>query len=312
MARIVTLTANPALDYYVEADAVAPNHKIRCDHARADAGGGGINVARAAHRLGAKTVAIFPAGGPYGAALVAAIEKEAVPHRVIPIKGETRIAFAARDRAAGDEYRFGLAGPALSSQEIEALLAAAREETKAGDFVIGSGSLPPGAPADFWARAAKDARKNGAKFALDSSMGESEALAAGLYLLRKNKLELANLAGRALSWPNEVERFAHDFVSKENVEKLVVTHGADGALMASADGSVLAPAHDVVIVSAVGAGDSFVAALIDALMRGESDARALRWGMAAASATLTTPGTALFDPAMVEDLFERDPRATLS
>lgn len=305
MPRIVTLTPNPALDYSAETDSVQPNRKIYCDHARSDPGGGGINVARAAARLGAETLAIFPAGGPYGAALAEAVLREGVAHRRVDIKGETRLAFAVRDRTAGDEYRFGLAGAELRPKESDALLAAMREEVRQGDFVVGSGSLPPGAPADFWARAAQDAARAGAKFVLDTSKGEAEAIEAGLFLLRKNKYELAALAGRDLRWPEEVEEFALRFVDDHKVEKLAVTHGGDGAIMTSGRSCVRAPGFEAPIVSAVGAGDSFVGALVFALINGENDARALRWGMAAATATLMTPGTALFEAATAKDMFEK-------
>jgi 6-phosphofructokinase 2 len=49
MAQIVTLTMNPALDIATATDCVVPTHKLRCEAPRYDPGGGGINVARAAH-----------------------------------------------------------------------------------------------------------------------------------------------------------------------------------------------------------------------------------------------------------------------
>jgi 6-phosphofructokinase 2 len=63
---IVTLTMNPALDITTDTDRVAPTDKMRCGPPRYDPGGGGINVARIAHVLGAPVAAVFPAGGPAG------------------------------------------------------------------------------------------------------------------------------------------------------------------------------------------------------------------------------------------------------
>lgn len=303
MPRIITLTANPALDVSVETDAVVPNQKLRCDHPQTDPGGGGINVARAAKRLGAEALAIYPIGGAFGDTLKSLLEKEGVASRAIGVKGPTRIAFTAHDRAANNEYRFGLPGAELSDSELRALLATLESETREGDYVVGSGSLPPKAPADFWARAARIAKANGARFVLDATTGEKEVLVEGLFLLRKNKQELSTIAGRALAWPDEATEFAKDFVQTHKLEKLVLTHGGDGGIFASKSGCVSAQSIPVPITSAVGAGDSLVAALVVSLMRGDDDKTALRWGLAAAAATLMTPGTALFDAAEVTRLF---------
>ncbi len=303
MPRIITLTPNPALDFSFEAEKIEPNRKLRCSEARTDPGGGGVNVARAATRLGADTLAIFTAGGVYGEALVKAVEKEKVAARVIAVASDTRPAFHAHDRSSGDEFRFNFPGAEITAAEAEAMLAALREETRRGDMIVGSGSLPAGAPDNFWARAARIAKNAGASLILDTTSGEDEALREGLFLLRKNKLEVSTIAGHTLDWPDEAAAFAKEFISKHAVEKLVVTHGGDGALMASANGVVRAPSMPVKIESAVGAGDSFVGALTVALMKGEPDEAALRFAMAAAGATLMTPGTALFDPAEVKRLF---------
>ena len=64
MDSIVTLTMNPALDITTDAEVVRPTDKIRCSGALYDPGGGGINVAKIAHVLGASVSAVFPAGGP--------------------------------------------------------------------------------------------------------------------------------------------------------------------------------------------------------------------------------------------------------
>ena len=98
MTRIITLTPNPALDYAVSADFVEPNRKLRCHDPQMHPGGGGINVARTCSRFGAHTLAIFTAGGVYGDALVKSLAIENVPMRMIPIAGETRLAFHGRER----------------------------------------------------------------------------------------------------------------------------------------------------------------------------------------------------------------------
>ncbi len=302
MTRIITLTPNPALDYAVSAEFVEPNRKLRCRDPQMHPGGGGINVARTCSRFGAHTLAIFTAGGVYGDALVKSLAIENVPMRMIPIIGETRLAFHVKNEKDDNEYRFNLPGAEMSDADIERFMNAVREEAEPGDFVVASGSLPPGAPADFWAQAARVAKDRGARFVLDSISGLDAALAEGVYMLRQNEHEYEAISGKTLSWPDEIEAYAKDLVAKGQVQAMVVSHGGDGSLMATKDGVFVAPSFKVRASSAVGAGDSFVGGLLTALSRGDDETEALRFGMAAAGATRMSEGTALFNPADVKKL----------
>ncbi len=302
MTRIITLTPNPALDYAVTADFVEPNRKLRCHHPQMHPGGGGINVARSCSRFHAHTLAIFTAGGVYGDALVKSLAIENVPMRMIPISGETRLAFHVKNAKEENEYRFNLPGAEMSENEIDHFLTAIREEADPGDFVVASGSLPPGAPGDFWAQAARVAKDRGARFVLDSISGLDAALEEGVYMLRQNEHEYEALSGKKLTWPDEIESYAKGLVEKGQVQAMVVSHGGDGSLMATKDGVFSAPSFKVKASSAVGAGDSFVGGLLTALARGDDPTTALRFGMAAAGATRMSEGTALFDPADVQKL----------
>lgn len=297
MPRILTLTPHPALDISAQADNVAPGRKLRCTDLRTDPGGGGVNVARGAHRLGADVCAILPVGGAFGEKLAALVRAEGVPARIVETAAETRFAFAARDRGTGEQYRFNLPGSPLAASESQALLAALAEEAGADDIVVGSGSLPPEASSDFWARAARTAREAGARFVLDTTTGEAEALREGLFLLRKNRMEAEELAGRPLPWPEEAQAFAEEMAANRGAENVVLTHGENGAIMARRGApSLRVPGVKVSRRSAVGAGDSLVAALVVALLDGRAPEEALARGLAAAAAAMVSPGTALFVP----------------
>jgi len=103
---IVTLTMNPALDITTEADVVRPTDKVRCAGARYDPGGGGINVARIAHVLGASVSAIFPAGGPSGDLVTRLVHDAGVPLRQINITDPTRESFTINERSTGKQYPY--------------------------------------------------------------------------------------------------------------------------------------------------------------------------------------------------------------
>ncbi len=301
------MTPNPTYDFAVDAPKVEPNRKLRCVNPESHPGGGGLNVARAAMRLGADALAIFTAGGIYGEALKGLVAEEQTPMRAVPVAGETRIAFHVRDVATNDEYRFNLPGTEMSAAERKALASAIEQEARAGDYVVGSGSLPPmqghDAQETFWADCARIAKSKHARFVLDSVSGLDAALKEGVFLLRHNEHEYKALAGGALKWPDEIATFAQGLAKKGAAERVVITHAGDGSVMATKDALTFTPVFPVRAHSAVGAGDSFVAGLTVALSRGWNDADALRYGAACAAATRLSSGTALFNKEDVERLY---------
>ena len=165
--RIATLTVNPAVDVAAEAAEVRPVHKIRTFGDRYDPGGGGINVARVAHELGGDTTAVFAAGGVTGRFVEEMLSQAGVPTSCIPIRGPTRISLTVREQASGSEYRFVPQGPRLDSAECTTILRAL--DAIEADWLVASGSLTPGVPAEFYASVAQTAARRGIKFALDTS-----------------------------------------------------------------------------------------------------------------------------------------------
>jgi len=164
MQPIVTLTLNPAVDVSSRAAQVVPAHKLRCHDVRHDAGGGGINVARVLHRFGAETRAVFTRGGPVGDLLERLVASEGVPFTAIEVAGDTREDFTVTADDDGAQYRFVLPGPELSAPELDACLGAVSRFAIEGSYVVASGSLPPGAPADAYRRV-RDVLPKGASFA---------------------------------------------------------------------------------------------------------------------------------------------------
>ena len=63
MAGVVALTLNPSIDISTSVDRLMPTCKLRCDKPQVYPGGGGVNVARVAVRLGADVQLICPTGG---------------------------------------------------------------------------------------------------------------------------------------------------------------------------------------------------------------------------------------------------------
>lgn len=306
MTRIATLTFNPALDLFTTTERVVDTHKLRCGLAQRHPGGGGINVARVLHRLGADCVAVYPAGGPSGALLRELLDAEQVRSHCVTIAGETRESFSVHELASGRDWRFVLPGPELSPAEWQACWDAMQALATGTGWLVASGSLPPGAPADCHARLARLARERQWRLVVDASgPALAAALAAGVYLAKPSLRELRELSGRPLLAPGDWLAAARELVRDGRAEIVAVSLGARGALLATREGAFRAEGLAVHVASTIGAGDSFTAGLLWALDAGEPVDEALRYAVAAGSAALLTPGTALCQPADVRRLRSR-------
>jgi 6-phosphofructokinase 2 len=302
-APILTLTPNPALDLSTEIDEVVPHVKLRCEPPALEPGGGGLNVARALHALGAEPLAVYTSGAPVGAWIGDLLDKEGLLRRAVAVAGPTRESIAVLDRSRRDQFRFVLPGPELAEREWRDLLGAVEEllPTAAG-YVVASGSLSPGAPVDFYARVSRLAREHGRKLVLDAS---GEALAAaleeGVHLINPNFREFDAVAGCEED-DDARERAAEQLVREGGAEAVVITLGHRGSLAVTASSSLRLGPGQVEAVSGVGAGDSYTAGLTLGLVWGWSLERACAYGAAAAAATWLTPGTGLHRPEAVDRL----------
>ncbi len=225
-----------------------------------------------------------------------------MPWQRIPIAGRSRISVNVHDQQSGQEYRFVPEGPVLQPDEWAAALAVL-EQVQA-DWIVASGSLPPGVPADFYVRASSIAARRGQKFVVDTSGSGLLAVAAdGVTLLKVSLGELEFLTGRTLPDPGSQDEAITALLHTGSVRMIAVSLGQDGAVLATPDGVTRLPAIPVRALGAVGAGDSFLAGLVRALARGLPDRLALAFAMAAGAAAVTTYGTAQVRREDVEDLF---------
>ncbi len=293
MPSIVTITFSPCIDKSTTVPSLIPEKKLRCTDPILEPGGGGINVARALVKLGAQATAIFPSGGYTGKYFNQLMKEENVPSVIIETTHETRENIIVLDESGGKQYRFGMPGTELSEKEWRSCL----EAVEAMDdvlFVVASGSLPPGVPQDIYAQLARIVKQKNAKLVVDTS-GEALAQAAGegVYLLKPNLGELASLAGKNTITPGEAPAIARSVIAQGKCEVIIVSMGADGALLVTKElsGKIVPPA--VKMKSTVGAGDSMVAGVIFYLSGGKSLREAARYGVACGTAATLNAGTEL-------------------
>lgn len=292
---IVTLTLNPALDVTTAVEALQPAIKLRCEPPRLDPGGGGLNAARSIAALGGNAVAVHCCGGAVGQRLRHLLDGEGIAQRVVSIAGETRESFAVHSRRTGEQFRFVLPGPTLTAPEWRAAFATVAELATGYPpaLVLASGSLPPGVPHDGYARLARAVSEVGARLVVDATGPALEAaLSAGVFAIKPNWREFDALAGTAELSDAERGALAAQLVRDGAAEVVIVTLGARGALVTTAERQFsLTPPH-VEVASAVGGGDAFAGALLLGLSRGWPLETACRHGVAAAAAAVQTPGTA--------------------
>ncbi len=294
MPDIVTITINPAIDIFVNVARVEPVRKMRCSAPKRDPGGGGINVARVAHRLGGTVAAIYPTGGAIGKLLHRLVEREGIDSLVTPSHVETRENFTAYEETTGEQYRFVLPGSALHRAEWEAVLDKLGSIPEKPRFVVASGSVPPGVPVDFFARVARLTKQLGAQSLVDTSgPALKAALAEGVTLIKPNLVELSDLVGSKLASDDACIDACRALIKAGQVEIVALTLGEQGALMVTADRAYRTQPLAIEPVSTVGAGDSFLGGLVAARAAGQPLADAFRVAVAAASAAVMSPGTEL-------------------
>lgn len=302
MACVVTLTLNPTVDESTHVDALIPNTKLRCTPAVRQPGGGGINVARVAARLGQPVFALWTRGGPHGDELHRLLDEEGVAHEPIPIRERTRRNLSIQVGEADELYRLVYQGPTVHPDERERILERVANLRDVA-FFVASGSLPPGLEPGFYGEVLRRL-PSGVPTVVDTR-GPALAAAArvGTTLLKPNRRELGELVGRALDSEADVRTAAAEVLDGGRAEILVVSLGPDGALVATREGIDRIQAPKVVPRSEVGAGDSAVAGIVVGLARGMQLVEAARLGMACGAAAVSTPGTDLAPAAIVERLF---------
>jgi 6-phosphofructokinase 2 len=305
MKRIVTLTMNPAIDVSCAVESVFPDHKLRCGAVLHEPGGGGINVSRAIQNLGGQSIVFYLAGGPSGQMLGVLLDREGLKHLAIPIADWTRENFMVTESASAQQYRFVTPGPSVSAEEWNTCLEKITGIDPLPELVVASGSLPPDVPPDFYARLVKEVCDKGSRFVLDTSGAAlGEALrGSGVYLVKPSMRELREFVGQELLHESEQKKAALQIVKNGQAEIVVVSMGAAGALLASADGCERIRSPVVPVKSKVGAGDSMLAGVVLALARDMPIYDAVRFGIACGAAAVMMPGTQLCRRKDAEQLF---------
>ena len=309
MPDILTITLNPAVDLATSVENVVAGPKLYCKAPRVDPGGGGVNVARAIHKLGGRATALVAVGGAMGEQLLGLLAHEDVPTYPVKVSGETRQSFAVIDESNGAQFRFSVPGQPLSPAEGAHLLSEVASMAPVNGYVVLSGGVPPSLGDDFPQRIQNVIAPRTDKLIVDTSKGPLARLIAKpkapALVLRIDHQEAAIAASHALNTIDESLNFASALVARGVARMVVMGRGAEGSIMVTQSARFFCQTVPVPVRSKIGAGDSFVGAMTLALARGEAPDQALRWGVSAASATVGTEGTDLCDRKRTRAIFEQ-------
>jgi 1-phosphofructokinase len=302
---ILTLTANPSLDRTVVlAGRLERGTVIRADSVISQAGGKGVNIARACIAAGVPAIAVLPADkdDPFVLELLAA----GIDCRPVPHDGALRVNITITE-PDGTTTKLNSPGPELDDAVRRDLADALRRRAAAADWVVLAGSLPPGTPPEWYAELVVLLRECGARVAVDTSDAPLRALvdrlpAAAPHLMKPNGEELASFTGDdpelLESDPFAAAKAARSLV-ESGVESVLATLGARGAVLVTAGGAWHASPPAIPVVSTVGAGDSSLFGYLLGELRGHRPEERLALAVAYGSAAAGLPGTTMPHPQQV-------------
>jgi 1-phosphofructokinase len=260
--KIATVTLNPAIDQTVSVDNFKPGTVNRSRGIRFDAGGKGVNVASFLADYGLSVAATGFLGEENAGIFKRHFARKGIEDCFILVPGETRLNIKITDERNQETTDLNTPGQAPGEDAVNRLYKQVEALAERCDVFVLSGNLPPDLSSGFYAKLIKSLKKKNRSCILDTS-GEAltEGLKAGPLMIKPNIDELEQLVGRKLNKLADVHRAAHSLIS-ENVELVVVSMGAEGALFINRDEAFLASPPSVPLKSTVGAGDAMVAGLV--------------------------------------------------
>ena len=286
---IVTLTVNPTIDRVISVDRLAFEDRAYINSNRESAGGRGINASCVIHSFGGQTLAVLICGGDAGKRLQEHLQCDGLPFQVVPVENEIRTNLTITDKH-GLTVNLNEAGPTLSKAEVARVERAVTETLDRASWLMICGSLPPGVPPSFYGTLIAAARKKKVKTLLHA---DGEALRHGIEerptVATPNQQEADRLLGRTLLTRTHYLEAA-ERMRAMGPESVVLSLGSRGAVGAFREGLFEALPPRVDAVCPIGAGDALSAAYAWAMERKNNGVEALRWGVAAGTASARLPG----------------------
>jgi 1-phosphofructokinase family hexose kinase len=301
---IVTLTINPAIDRIISIDRLAFEDRAYINSSRESAGGRGINVSSVVHSFGGETLAVLISGGDSGKRLQGLLEKCGYRIALVPVQNEIRTNLTVTDKH-GLTVNLNEPGPRLGKAEVARVERVVRDTLDHASWLMVCGSIPPGVPPGFYGKLISMARHKKVKTLLHAD-GDAlrEGIAARPTVVAPNQHEAGRLLGQTLLTRTHYLEAA-ERIRQLGADSVVLTLGSRGAVGAFADGLMEALPPRIDAVCPIGAGDALMAAYAWARERRTSVAEALRWGVAAGTASASLPGMNFASLAQAREIYRQ-------
>lgn len=300
---ILTLTINPAIDRNVTADRLVFEDRAYILSTNESAGGRGINAASVIHAFGGKTLAILTSGGKSGERLEALVRAYGFPVEIVPIHNENRTNLTITDKQ-GLTVKLNEAGPPMDKRELERLEKATVKRLDKAKWLMLCGSIPPDVPPDFYARLVEVARKKKVRTILDT---DGDALSQGIEAkptaVHVNQGEAERLLETALLTRTHFLEAAGK-IRTLGADSVILSLGSRGAIGANGKSTFEALPPRVDAVCPIGAGDALAAAFTWAMTRKDDFDDAVRWGVAAGTASAKLPGVSFASLEQTEQVYK--------
>jgi 1-phosphofructokinase family hexose kinase len=286
---ILTLTINPAVDRNVTVDRLAFEDRGYILSRSESPGGRGINASRVIHSFGWKTLAIAVSGGAVGQLFKDLSKNSDFPMELVPIENDIRTNLTITDKQ-GLTVKLNELGPALSTKELDKLAAVVESKLDKATWFMICGSMPPGVPPHFYNHLLDLAHKKKVKTLLDTD-GDAllHGLEAGPTVVTPNQQEAERLLNRALITRTHLVE-AVERIHGMGAKSVVLSLGSRGAMGRSATELIEAIPPRIDAVCPIGAGDALAAAFTWAIDKKKDFVDAVRWGVAAGTASAKLPG----------------------
>ena len=302
---ILTLTVNPALDRITTVDRLVFEDRAYIESTSEAAGGRGINAARVLTSFGATAIAITTSGKEVGRRFEERLQEDKFDKEIVKIRNAIRINLTISDRQ-GLSIKLNERGPAITEPEQTRLLKATEKLLPGAAWLMLCGSVPPGFDNHFYTKLIRLATEHKVETLLDT---DGDALLHGLEgnptLVKPNQSEAERLLNTALITRSQLIDAVQQ-IRKQGAESVVLSLGSRGAVAATSTEGVLeitAPVVDA--VCPIGAGDAMSAAIVWSLEKGDSLGEALKWGVAAGTASAQLPGIELANLEQTQEMFKK-------
>ncbi len=301
---ILTLTLNPAIDHTITADRLVFEDRGYILSSRDSAGGRGLNASSVIHSFSGKTQALAICGGKNGDRLEHFLSSSGFPVELVRVKNQIRTNLTITDKH-GLTIKLNEMGPALAAKELRQMTAAVEKKLPVCSWLMLCGSVPPGVPPPYYRELIEMAKQYKVKTFLDTD-GPAliEGVEAGPTVVGPNQPEGERLLNRALitrsHFLEAVER-----IQEMGAEGVLLSLGSRGAVAINGNTLIEAVPPRIDAVSPIGSGDAMAAAFVWASDKGSPFGDAVRWGVAAGTASAKLPGIQFASFEQAREVFEQ-------